>query len=305
MPKVSVVVPVWNGARTVARALASIFAQSHRDYEIVVVDDGSTDDTRAILAAHLDRIRLVSQPNRGVSAARNAGVRASGSEYIAFLDDDDEWMPDKLARCVPVLDQDPDCALVYNDVFKIDLSGRPMPNQDPQTLGIDSPTLAQMLTRPWNVVPSQLIVRREVFDRCAGFDERLINGEDIFFLLRAREHGHFRRVTELLTRKTMGPLYPTNLDREQNCDAFIQAIRERYGASADSLIREFRHNRMKLMKHMANLLTQEGRPRDARRCLARVIYYQPTSPKAYRRYLQTFLPARPPRPTSHPEDSEA
>ena len=101
----------------------------------------------------------------------------------------------------------------------------------------------------------------------------------------------------------MGPLYPTNLDREQNVDAFIQAIRERYGASADSLIREFRHNRMKLMKHMANLLTQEGRPRDARRCLARVIYYQPTSPKAYRRYLQTFLPARAPRPFS--KDSEA
>ena len=190
MPKVSVVVPVWNGARTVARALASIFAQSHRDYEIVVVDDGSTDDTRAILAAHLDRIRLVSQPNRGVSAARNAGVRASGSEYIAFLDDDDEWMPDKLARCVPVLDQDPDCALVYNDVFKIDLSGRPMPNQDPQTLGIDSPTLAQMLTRPWNVVPSQLIVRREVFDRC-GADVRdapavTFDGD---FLLKTRKGG--------------------------------------------------------------------------------------------------------------------
>jgi glycosyltransferase involved in cell wall biosynthesis len=299
MPKVSVVVPVWNGARTVARALASVFAQTYQDYEIVVVDDGSTDDTRSILAAHLDRIHLVSQPNRGVSAARNAGVRASGSEYIAFLDADDEWMPDKLARCVPVFDQDPGCALVYNDVFKIDLGGRPMPNQDPQTLGIDSPTLAQMLARPWNVVPSQLIVRREVFDRSAGFDERLINGEDIFFLLRAREHGYFQRVPELLTRKTMGPLYPTNLDREQNVDAFIQAIRERYGASADSLIREFRHNRMKLMKHMANLLTREGRPRDARRCLARVIYYQPTSSKAWRRYLQTFLPARAPRQTSH------
>ena len=298
---------MWNGARTVARALASVFAQTYQDYEIVVVDDGSTDDTRSILAAYLDRIHMVSQPNRGVSAARNAGVRASGApgEYIAFLDDDDEWMPEKLARCVPVLDQDLDCALVYNDVFKIDLSGRPMPNQAPQTLGIDSPTLAQMLTRPWNVVPSQLIVRRDVFDRCAGFDERLINGEDIFFLLRAREHGIFRRVPELLTRKTMGPLYPTNLDREQNCDAFIQAVRERYGATATSLIAEFRRNRMKLMKHMANLLTREGRPRDARRCLARVIYYQPTSPKAYRRYLQTFLPARAPRQTSHTGDSEA
>jgi GT2 family glycosyltransferase len=149
------------------------------------------------------------------------------------------------------------------------------------------------------------MVRREVFDRCAGFDERLTNGEDIVFLLRAREHGHFRHVPEVLLRKAMRPLYPTNLDREQNCDLFIQAVRERYGASATDLIREFRRNRMKLMKHMANLLTQEGRPRDARRCLARVIYYQPTSPKAWRRYLQTFLPARAPRQTSRTKDSEA
>jgi glycosyltransferase involved in cell wall biosynthesis len=308
MPKVSVVIPVFNGARTVARALASVFAQSYRDYDVVAVDDGSTDDTQSVLAGYADRIHVVTQPNRGVSAARNSGARASSGEYLAFLDDDDEWMPEKLARSVPVLDEDPNCALVYTGISKVDQAGRPMP-QDSQTDGIDSPSLADMLARPWNVVPSQLIVRRDVFDRCAGFDERLINGEDIFFLLRAREHGYFHYVPELLARKTMRPLYPTALNREQNCEAFIQAVRERYGASAAGLIREFRLKRVKLMKHMAHLLMQEGRPRDARRCLARVIYYQPASPKAYRRYLKTFLPARAPRQTSSTasstEDSEA
>src|SRR5271168_4420064 len=294
MAKVAVVIPLWNGARTLPRALASVFAQSYRDFEVVVVDDGSTDDGQSILTGYADRIHVVTQPNRGVSAARNAGVRSSTGEYLAFLDADDEWMPEKLARGVPILDQHPNCALVYTAVSKVDQAGRPMP-QDSQTNGIDSPTRADLLARPWNVVPSQLMVRRTVFERCAGFDQRLINGEDIFFLLRAREHGDFRYVPELLARKTMRPLYPMALDRERNCEAFINAVRERYGASSSGLIREFRRNRIKLMVHMAHLLTAQGRPRDARRCLARVIHYQPTSPKAWRRYLKTFLPARAPR----------
>src|ERR1035437_2839826 len=100
MAKVSVIIPVYNGARTVPRALASVFAQSYSDYEVVVVDDGSTDDTPAVLAGHSDRIHVVTHPKRGLRAARNAGVGAGGGESLAFLDDDDEWMAKKLARCV-------------------------------------------------------------------------------------------------------------------------------------------------------------------------------------------------------------
>ncbi len=244
-------------------------------------------------------------PTAASPAARNAGVGASSGEYLAFLDDDDEWMPEHLARCVPVLDQDSNCVLVYTAAFKIDLAGRAMPNQESQTWGLDSPTPAQMFERPWNVPPSQFMVRRATFARCAGFDERLSNGqtEDIFFLLRAREYGYFRSVPEVLVRKTTRPHYPKALEREQGCELFVQAVRERYGAAAIDLIREFRRNRLKLMIHMAHVLTQEGRPKDARRCLARVIHYQPTSPKAYRRYLKTFLPARAPRQTSRTDEA--
>ena len=306
MAKVSVIVPVYNGAATISRVLASVFAQSYSDYEVVVLDDGSTDDTASVLAGYGDRIRVISQPNRGLSAARNAGVRASGGEYVAFIDDDDEWMPEKLARSAAVLDQDPNCVLVYTGAFKVDLKGRPMPNQDSQTQGVDSPTLAQMLERPWNVVPSQVMVRRDVFDRCGGFDERYVTTcEDIYFLLLARECGYFLCVPELLVRKTTRPLYPKALIREPACELFVALVRERYGAAAAGLIREFRRLRMKVMRHMARTLMEEGRPKDARRCLARLIYYQPASPKAYRRYLKTFLPARSPLATSRTGDGKA
>jgi glycosyltransferase involved in cell wall biosynthesis len=304
MPKVSVILPVHNGASTIGRALGSVFAQSFTDYEILVVDDGSTDETPSLLVDYGDRIRVVTQSNRGVSASRNAGVRAASGEYIAFLDDDDEWMPEMLARCAAALDQDPNCGLAYTGVLRVDQTGTPMSNQEEQTGAIDSPTLAQMLGSPWIVVPSQFVVLRTVFERCDGFDERLMGPEDVYFLLLAREHGYFRGVPDALVRKTTRPLYPKALNREPQCDLFCQLVRERYGSSAAGLIREFRRKRMKVMKHMARILLEEGRIRDARRCLARVIHYQPTSLKAYRRYLRTLVPMGTPH-TASTEDSEA
>lgn len=304
MPKVSIIVPVFNGAATIGRALDSVFAQTLTDFEVVVSDDGSVDDTPAVLAGYGPRIRVVSQPNRGPSAARNAGIRASSGEYVAFLDADDEWMPQMLARCAAVLDQDPDCMLVHVGALKVDLAGRPLPNQSSQTWGLDSPTMEQMLERPWNVEPSRVMARRSMLERCGGFNEQCLTSEDIYFLLTARQYGYFRGIPEVLMRKSTRPLYPTALNREPAGELFVRLVRQRYGAAATGLIREYHLLRVKVMRHMARLLMEEGRPKDARRCLARVIYYQPTSPKAYRRYLQTFFP-RWPRATSSTSSEEA
>ena len=294
-PRVSVIIPVWNGARSIPRVLASVFAQSFTDYEVVVVDDGSTDDTAAVLAGYQDRIHVIRQPNRGASTARNAGVRASSGEYLAFLDDDDEWMEQMLARCVPVLDGDPACALVYTRTLTFDVQGRSLGTLDEQTGGFESPTMKQMLARPWNVVPSSFVVRRDVFNRCGGF--HITGCEDRYFLLQAREHGPFRCVREPLLRKTEHPLYPTWLKREPRFKVFLSLLRERYGASAEGLIRIHRSSRADLFKRTARVLMKEGRPRDARRCLARVIHYQPASLRNYRKYLKTFLPSRVPSRT--------
>lgn len=306
MARVSVIIPVYNGAATVGRALESVFAQSFTDYEIVAVNDGSTDETASVLAGYGDRIRVVTQSNRGLPGARNAGIRVASGEYFAFLDDDDEWMPEKLARSVAMLDQDPDCALAYTGALRVDLAGTPMPNQESKTWGIESPTFAEMLERPWNVVPSQVMARRSTLERCGGFEERLVGAcEDIYFILRAREVGYFRSIPEPLVRKITRPLYPKALKREPAFELFVRLVRERYGAAAAGMIKEYRRERVKVMRHMARMLIAEGRPKDARRCLARVIYYQPTSPKAYRRYLQTFLPTQRPSAASSTEDSEA
>jgi glycosyltransferase involved in cell wall biosynthesis len=104
MPKVSIILPTYNRADTIMRAIRSVQAQTFQDWELIVVDDGSTDDTASLIAAVEPRMVLIRQPNRGFTEARNAGIRAARSPYIAFLDSDDEFMPHHLELCVAFLD---------------------------------------------------------------------------------------------------------------------------------------------------------------------------------------------------------
>lgn len=104
-PAVSVVIPAYNRERCVAAAVESVFAQTFKDLEVIAVDDGSSDGTRDVLETFGKRIRLIRQDNQGVSSARNAGVRAARGKWIAFLDSDDRWHPDKLERQIAILEK--------------------------------------------------------------------------------------------------------------------------------------------------------------------------------------------------------
>ena len=152
--------------------------------------------------------------------------------------------------------------------------------------------MGHMLEHPWTVVPSRIMVRRTVLERCGGFDERLRAYEDLFFMLCAREHGYFRLVPGVLLHKDTRPGYPKVLEREPQCELFVDLVQQRYGMSARGFINVYRHKRAKLMNRLGRDLMEQGRAAEARRCLAHVLYYKPTSPKAYLRYMRTFLPAR-------------
>ena len=121
---VSVVIPTFNRARELARAIESVLAQEYASLEIIVVDDGSTDNTRAVASRYAPRVRYIWQPNSGVSAARNAGLRAARGEFIALLDSDDEWQPWKLAVQISVLQADASLGMVWSDMSAVDDAGR-------------------------------------------------------------------------------------------------------------------------------------------------------------------------------------
>ena len=112
---VAVVIPCYNAASCLARALDSVFTQTYRDYRIYVIDDGSSDDTEAVLRSYSDRAVCVRQAHAGQGAARNHGIRLSNSTYVAFLDADDEWLPNKLERSIEILRQDARIGMVYSD----------------------------------------------------------------------------------------------------------------------------------------------------------------------------------------------
>src|SRR5690349_12658433 len=123
MSKVSAIIPVFNGEATLREAIDSALAQNIDDAEIIVVDDGSTDSTPAIIQSYGARLRHLRQPNSGPATARNAAVKNAAGEYLAFLDADDKWLPGMLARTVAVLQSDPGCALVYGDLIMVDSDG--------------------------------------------------------------------------------------------------------------------------------------------------------------------------------------
>jgi len=115
MPRVSVIIPAYNSAQFITQAIQSVLAQTYTSYEILVVDDGSTDQTQAVVLQHRDRVVYIRQDNNGPSAARNTGIRAARGEYICFLDADDTWTPNKLEAQVAFMEQHPELGLLFSD----------------------------------------------------------------------------------------------------------------------------------------------------------------------------------------------
>ncbi len=125
-PKVSVIIPTMNDGKNLIHAIESVFLQTYKDYEIIVIDDGSTDDTKNILSSYIDmnKIKYIYQNNSGVGNARSNGVNISRGEYVAYLDSDDQWIDnEKLAKQVEFLDSNIDYVLVGTGVVNVDLDG--------------------------------------------------------------------------------------------------------------------------------------------------------------------------------------
>jgi len=198
---ISVVIPTYNRAALVAEAVDSALAQQGPDYEVIVVDDGSTDDTGQMLDAFGSRIIRVTQPNLGVSVARNAGAaRASGS-HLAFLDADDLWRPGKLARQAAFF-QDHPGALVCQTEEAWLKNGRqinPRPKHRKPSGMIFIPSLALCL-----VSPSAVMIDRQFFQKMGGFDEALPACEDYDLWLRISCRYPIHLIDEALVVKRGG-----------------------------------------------------------------------------------------------------
>lgn len=180
MPLFSVIIPVYNRPAGLRRALESVLAQTLRDYELIVVDDGSTDETGDV-AHSFTAVRYIRQENRGVSAARNRGVAESSAPHLAFLDSDDAWLPRKLEAQRDFIAENPSVPIHQTGEIWVRHGRRvnPMKRHRKPEGDIFLPSLALCL-----VSPSAVVIERALFECIGGFDERLRVCEDYDLWLR-------------------------------------------------------------------------------------------------------------------------
>lgn len=195
-PKISVIIPTYNRAHCINDAVESVLSQSFQDFEVIVVDDGSTDGTAEVLRTYGDRLKVIRQSNGGVSTARNTGIRAARAEWIAFLDSDDTWEKDKLKIQVEDLEENPGAVTYIVDAFISDATN-PLPSMF-QLWGLRSEfTRVKFRERPlpdvlraWFMV-SCCVIRREAIEAAGYFNTSLRIFEDFDLLTRVALEGPF------------------------------------------------------------------------------------------------------------------
>jgi glycosyltransferase involved in cell wall biosynthesis len=211
-PKVTVIIPTYNRAHLIKRAIKSVLNQTFQDFEIIVVDDGSTDNTEEVVKSFNDlRIKYIKhQKNLGASAARNTGIKNSKGEYIAFLDSDDEWLSEKLERQIKIFEETKDkrlgfvyCGAIFIDEKKNKEIKRLLPKKR-------GDVYKDMLFDSITYGGSHNLIKKEVFDKCDLFDEKEVfkkgGQEDYEMWLRIAKKYNFDFTKEYLVKYYIRPI---------------------------------------------------------------------------------------------------
>ena len=214
MSEISVIIPTYNRAEHVTKAIDSVLAQTYTDYEIIVVDDGSTDNTKELLLPYMDRIRYIYQENAGVSAARNNGIRAASGRWIAFLDSDDIWFPDKLSRQMGSLARTGAKVCFTNVIWNSKEAGKSLRDETYKGKYSDDEVFYEPLELLFHRsslhnVLSAVVIESRLLARVGCFDERISYGEDIRLFVRLTFETPFVYVHQLLV------LFDRRLERER------------------------------------------------------------------------------------------
>ena len=233
MPRVSVVIPAFNASRYLSATLESVLASTFRDFEIVVINDGSTDDTAAIASRYDGPVRVVTQPNAGMSASRNRGVEISDSELIAFVDSDDIWHPEKLRLQIDTLTAGPQFGFSYTEFEFWDGSTRPGFATEPRHGHIDesrSGWIYHLLVVENWALPSSVMLRRSTWRQLGPFLCEDHQTDDWEYLVRASRTFQFVRLAEPMVLYRQ---HPASLSRRlpltNGPELMRQALIRRFG----------------------------------------------------------------------------
>jgi glycosyltransferase involved in cell wall biosynthesis len=224
-PKVSVVIPTYNNAALLGETLQGVAAQSFKDFELIVVDDGSTDETAAAIEAYNRGVRYVRQENAGPAAARNQGVSLARGEFIAFCDHDDVWTADHLQNMIRCFEANPAAALCFGDAEYFGENIAPARHIDPKILA--SITRRRVVLRRiwqcWIASMSVVMVRKSVFDSLGGLHAKIRALDDLHFYLRLGAYYEVRCIDYVSCKKRISP---RNLLRQSGTDGLIACLED-------------------------------------------------------------------------------
>ncbi len=190
MPLISVIIPVYNGEKTIRETIESVLNQTLSDFELIVINDGSQDSTLEIISSIQDpRLRVISYPNAGLSASRNRGISQATGDYISFIDADDLWTPDKLEAQLRALEASPQAAVAYSWTDCIDESSQFL--RQGSHITASGNIWANLLLSNFLDNGSNPLIRRQALTEVGGFDESLRAAEDWDMYLRLGAHYHF------------------------------------------------------------------------------------------------------------------
>jgi glycosyltransferase involved in cell wall biosynthesis len=179
-PLVSVIIPTYNREKIIGKAIASVLAQSWQDFEIIVLDDGSRDNTRAAVEACGPKVRYFYQENKGIAGARNSGMRHAEGDHLAFLDSDDYWLPEKLARQMALFEAHPEYGMIACQCGSVAIDGAYREKNRPGKSG----WILYDLFRKNFIRTSAAVITRACLEKVGGFDEGLREGEEYDYWLR-------------------------------------------------------------------------------------------------------------------------
>ncbi len=264
--KISVIIPTYNRSKLLPRALSSVFKQSLQPHEVIVVDDGSTDDTHAVITHQFPQCQVIRQAQSGVSQARNRGIIAATGDWIALLDSDDEWLPEKLANQKRALENAPNCLLNHTEEIWIRNGVRVNPMYKHAKSGGD----IYLNCLPLCVIsPSSVLIHHSAFDKHGYFDESLPACEDYDLWLRICAHETVTFISEAQITKYGG--HEDQLSRQHwGMDRFrIQALEK--SIKTPKLKMEYRIAAISTVIKKSNILALGARKREA---VSRAEYYE-------------------------------
>ncbi|MDN5940438.1 MAG: glycosyltransferase [Nitrospira sp.] len=299
MPRVSIIIPAYNCARYIGRALDSVCAQTYKDYEILVVDDGSTDDTKDVVMQYGRKVTYLYQQNRGVSAARNHAISKSSGELLAYLDADDMWYPEKLERQVAFLDAHHECGMIHSEISVINEQDEILYvrfNQETKR-SVPQGYCIEALLRCSHIQTLTVVERRNYFERAGVFDERLPIAQDYLHWIMIAAGGQgVGYLAEPLgkyrwrTGSLMGNSTRLLEDYAQIYDILLQEKRfvSRHGEEAAAILRD---RSFVVQRDLAYHDRIQGRNESAKRRLAGLIKERPGKFELYVDLLKAYLPA--------------